>query len=105
MKIATGTIVRTAMMIIAIVNTFCSMVGFTTIDIDENTLYTIVTCVFDVVTLVVVWWKDNSFSKRALALEEIKKAMKEDGVKKVIMMFGEFGKSIADMFDDPKEVK
>lgn len=88
MKISTGTIVRTIMMAIAVINTICAALGFTTIDIDENTLYTIITGVFDVITLVVVWWKNNNFSKRELALEEVRKAIKEDGIEMVYKALG-----------------
>ncbi len=105
MKIAKGTIIRTTMMFIAALNTLCAAFGFTTLDIDSNMLYTIVTGIFDVATLILVWWKDNSFTDRALALEEIKKAMKEDGIKKVISMFGEFGKAVENLYDETEEVK
>lgn len=86
-KISKGTIIRTIMMLIAVVNTICSSAGLTTLDIDENTLYTVLTGAWDVVTLVLVWWKDNSFTKRAKTLESIKKAIKEDGLEMVLGMF------------------
>ena len=58
-KITAGTIARTIVLLLALVNQCLSMAGIQVIN-------TLVTTLWTVVAAVVAWWKNNSFSKAAL---------------------------------------
>lgn len=75
MKISKGTIIRTALIIAAIVNTALTVAGYNPIDVEwlENTI----TIGFDAVATIAAWWKNNSCSKEAIAADKVLAALKK----------------------------
>lgn len=65
MKISAGTIGRTVCLMLALLNQFLTVFGKGTIDFVDEDVYQIVSTVFMVVTALVAWWKNNSFTKAA----------------------------------------
>jgi len=76
-KVKAGTIARTAVLLLAIVNQILSVAGYHMIPIDDEVINDLVTNVWIIVAALVSWWKNNSFTKAALAGDETMKKLKE----------------------------
>ena len=76
-KITSGTIARTIVLFLALVNQILTMRGIQTIPIAEGDINTLIATGFTVVTAVIAWWKNNSFTQAAIRGDEVKAALKE----------------------------
>ena len=76
-KITSGTIARTIVLFLALVNQILTMRGIQTIPIAEGDINTLIATGFTVVTAVIAWWKNNSFTQAAIRGDEVKNALKE----------------------------
>lgn len=65
MKITTGTIVRTIILALALFNQVMSATGHAVLPISDETVETTVSVVVTIVTAVIAWWKNNSFTMPA----------------------------------------
>ena len=54
------------------------MFGFTYLDIDENTIYTVVTGLTTIVSAVLAFWKNNSFTKEAIEADKYRENLLTD---------------------------
>lgn len=81
MKITSGTLARTILLALALINQLLTAFGYNVIDISEETVNTLVSTIFTVVTAIMAFWKNNSFTKEAIeadkVLKELKSAKKE----------------------------
>lgn len=82
-KISTGTIVRTLCLVLALVNQLLSAFGKSPLPIDNVQLEQLVTGLITVVAALVNWWENNSFTKEALAADELYKTLREKNSKTV----------------------
>lgn len=64
-KITAGTIARTIVLLLALVNQCLSMAGIQVIPIADEDINTLVTTLWTVIAAIVAWWKNNSFTKAA----------------------------------------
>lgn len=64
-KISSGTIARTIVLALALANQILLMLGIQAIPIEDEAINTIVSTMWTVISAVVAWWKNNSFSKAA----------------------------------------
>lgn len=71
-----GTIARTIVMIFALVNQVLAIIGSGTIDIADDTIYQLCSLSATVITTLIAWWKNNSFTKAAIAGDHTKTALK-----------------------------
>lgn len=71
-KITSGTIARTAILALALVNQVLLMMGVQAIPIADEDINTIVSTFWTVVAALVAWWKNNSFTQAALIGDEAK---------------------------------
>lgn len=78
MKISKGTIIRTILMILVIVNIILERNGIDVIPADESTITMFVETLIEIAVLGVSFWKNNSFSKNAIKADEFLKKLKED---------------------------
>lgn len=76
-KITSGTIARTIVLFLALVNQILTMRGIQTIPIAEGDINTLIATGFTVVTAVIAWWKNNSFTQAAIRGDEVKNALQE----------------------------
>lgn len=76
MKVETGTIVRTVVLIFALVNQLLTATGKNPLPFSEEEVYQAGTAVITAITAVVAWWKNNSFSKEALKADQYLQSMK-----------------------------
>ena len=72
-----GTIARTMVLIVALVNQICAASGHTLIAVADDTLYDAVSTVVTVVSALVAWWKNNSISYAALKGDELMRELKK----------------------------
>lgn len=77
MNITAGTIARTIILGIALVNQVLTATGHNVINISDDTVNTLISTGFTVVTAVVAWWKNNSFTSAAIEADKLKEQLKE----------------------------
>ena len=77
MKVSAQTITRTIVSAIVLINTVMVMLGHNPLGVDESELYNVISGILAIGTTIDVWWKNNSFTKRALAGDKVKDAYKE----------------------------
>lgn len=72
-----ATIARTVCFFLALINQILVSTGHSVIPISNDQVVTYVTLTFTIVTSLVAWWKNNSFTKRAVAADDYMKSLKE----------------------------
>lgn len=77
LKISKWTIVRTIMFIIVVVNMVLQHFGIDIIKVDENQVLNFVEIALELAVIVTTFWKNNSFSKKAIQADEFLKTLKE----------------------------
>ena len=77
-KIKAGTIVRTVVLILALINQILLNTGHDVLPISDDDINTIVTTLLTVGAALVAWWKNNSFTKSAIKADEFKETLKEN---------------------------
>lgn len=70
MKITKGTIIRTIMLIVVLINLVLKSAGKSIINIDEGSVQSLVELLIEAAIIIVAWWKNNSFSKSAIQADE-----------------------------------
>lgn len=66
MKVTKGTIIRTACLILAIINNLLAIFGKSPLPIDDEIVSNVISFGFTTVASLVAWWKNNSFTPNAL---------------------------------------
>lgn len=79
-KIAPDTIARTIVLALALINQLLINTGKTPIPIMEDDVYQLVSIIFTIVTAVIAWWYNNSFTKHAIRADKYMNALKNGGV-------------------------
>ena len=77
MKISKGTIVRTVMLVIVILNMILKACGKSIINIDENQVLSVLEYIIEIAIIAVNWWKNNSFTENAKKADKFLKTLKE----------------------------
>jgi len=75
LQITSGTIARTAILILALVNQVLAATGHSVINISDENINTLISTGFTIVSALIAWWKNNSFTQAAIMADEV---MKED---------------------------
>lgn len=78
-KIAAGTIARTIILLLALVNQCLSMAGVQVIPIADEDVNLLVSTAWTVAASLAAWWKNNSFTSAALEGDAVKNEMKSKG--------------------------
>ena len=73
MTISAGTIARTICLCLALVNQILTATGHSIINVSNDDINTLISTGFTVVSAVVAWWKNNSFTQSALKADEVMK--------------------------------
>ena len=77
-KVTGGTIARTIILIIALINQVLTATGHSVIPIDDATVTGLISTIFTVVTAMIAWWKNNSFTSAAIHADKIMHAIKSE---------------------------
>jgi SPP1 family holin len=70
------TIARTIVAAIALLNAVMVMIGKAPLDLDENTIYIVVSGIAVIATTIWTWWKNNSFTKEAMIADDFMHELK-----------------------------
>lgn len=76
-KVSTATIVRTVCLALALVNQLLSAGGHSVIPIDNETVNQLVTAGVTIVTAIVNWWYNNSFTEAAIEADNTFERVRE----------------------------
>lgn len=77
MTITKGTIVRTILLLVAIVNFALERMGVDIIPVSESGVWMLVETGIEIAIIGVAWWKNNSFSHNAIRADQFLKELKE----------------------------
>lgn len=70
-NISTGTIARTVILALALINQVLVAKGKSPINISDENINTLISTGFTIVASVLAWWKNNSFTKEAIKADEV----------------------------------
>ena len=76
MKISKGTIVRTIMLIIVLVNMILQHFGLDIINVEESQIASLVEILIELAVIIVSFWKNNSFTKKAIEADNFLKKLR-----------------------------
>lgn len=76
MKVSAGTIARTIVLALALINQILTALGYNVIDISDDTINTLISTIFTVISALWAFWKNNSFTQSALQADEYMKELK-----------------------------
>ena len=77
MKISSGTIARTVVLVLALVNQVLSVLGYKIIPIEDEQVNDFITMLFTIASALAAWWKNNSFTEAAIEGDKYKDIVKE----------------------------
>lgn len=78
-NITSGTIARTIILVLALLNQILTATGHSVINISDESVNTLISTGFTIVTAIIAWWKNNSFTQSALKADEVMREGKENG--------------------------
>ena len=78
MKIKTETIIRTIVLIRALINQVLAIMGKGQIPITEDEVYQLVTLLITIGSALWAWWKNNSFTLPALKADEYLEKLRKE---------------------------
>lgn len=72
-----GTIARTLILALALINQILTASGHCIIAVSDDDINTLITTGFTVVSALIAWWKNNSFTRPALKADEVLREEKQ----------------------------
>lgn len=78
MNVSKGTVIRTVLLLIALVNQVLIACGISPLPLEDETLTALIGSLFTVGTALAAWWKNNSFTKAAIRADEVKNQLKAE---------------------------
>ena len=72
-----GTIARTLILALALINQILTASGHSIIAVSDDDINTLITTGFTVVSALLAWWKNNSFTRPALKADEVMREEKQ----------------------------
>jgi SPP1 family holin len=75
--ISTGTIIRTIILALALFNQVMTASGHPIINISDETITQVVTALATIITAVIAWWKNNSFTNEAIQADTYMHQLKD----------------------------
>ena len=79
-KVQPDTIARTIVLALALLNQILAIMGKGTIQIAENDVYQVVSLLFTIITSIVAWWWNNSFTKHAIRADQYLDGLRNGGI-------------------------
>ena len=76
MSISTETIIRTIILMVALTNQILTATGQNPLPFSDEVIYEAVTLLVTVGASLWAWWKNNSFTKSAIAADKIMNVLK-----------------------------
>lgn len=79
MTVKTDTIIRTVILVVALINQVLTSTGRSIIPISDDQIAEIISLGFTIGASVWAWWKNNSFTKNAMIADEYLNDLKMEG--------------------------
>lgn len=79
-NIKKSTIIRTVILALALINQVLAMCGISPIPINDDTVTNLISTSWTVVASIIAWWKNNSFTQKAIEADEVLKNSKANNV-------------------------
>ena len=79
-KVQPDTIARTIVLALALLNQILAIMGNGTIEIAENDVYQVVSLLFTIITSIVAWWWNNSFTQHAIRADKYLDGLRNGGI-------------------------
>jgi SPP1 family holin len=76
MKISKGTIARTIMLAVVILNMILKHFNIDVINVSENEILSLIEALIEVAVIVVGFWKNNSYTQKAIKADEFLKTLR-----------------------------
>lgn len=76
-NITAGTMARTVCLVLALTNQILTVLGYNVINISDDTVNTLISTGFTVITAIAAWWKNNSFTEAAIEADNVMRDLKE----------------------------
>ena len=70
-KVEKETLARTIVLVVALLNNILAMAGYNPLPFSDDEVYMGVTAVFTVAASLLAWWKNNSFTQKAIEADKI----------------------------------
>ena len=93
-NVSKETLIRTGILFVTLINSVLSMLGKNPLPFSDSEIYQAISAVCTVAATVWAWWKNNSFTQKALEGDAVIAAMKE---------YDEQGASEDENIDDPRD--
>ena len=77
-KVKTDTIIRTIVLVIALVNQVLAIMGKQAFPVTEDEVYQVVTLIVTIGAGIWAWWKNNSFSAEAIAGDNLMNKLRKE---------------------------
>ena len=75
-KVSAGTITRTIILILALINQLLTAFGKPMLLIEDDTVTQLISAAFTIVAAIVAWWKNNSFTDAAIIADGVMQTVK-----------------------------
>ncbi len=69
-KVTAATIIRTVCLLLALLNQGLTIAGYSPLPIEDETVSQAISLGATVITSLVAWWKNNSFTQKAIAADK-----------------------------------
>lgn len=70
-KIKAETIIRTVVLVLALINNTLTMTGHSVLPVTDEQVSELLSLAFTIGAALWAWWKNNSFTKAAIAADEV----------------------------------
>lgn len=77
MTISKDTIIRSLVLIVALINQVLTTLGKNPLPFSDDLIYELITVMATVAASIVAWWKNNSFTKKAILADGYLHNLKE----------------------------
>lgn len=78
MKISTDTIIRTVVLVVALINQVLTATGKNPLPFSDDVIYEAVTLAVTIGASAWAWWENNSFTKAAIEADQYLKGLKTE---------------------------
>ena len=78
MKVSAGTIARTIILTIALINQILTVSGHSVIPIESEDITEFISLAFTIAASLAAWWKNNSFTKNAIEADEYLEELRKE---------------------------
>lgn len=78
MKISKDTIIRTIILIVALINQVLTACGKNPLPFSDDTLYEAITLIVTIGASIWAWWKNNSFTQNAIVADDYLRELKNE---------------------------